>query len=32
MKALKTFIKSFKAPQRDEKIKISVNFYFNIAF
>ena len=27
MKALKAFIKPFEAPQRNMKIKISVNFY-----
>ena len=32
MKALKTFIKSFEAPQGSVKIKISFNFYFNTAF
>ena len=29
MKALKAFIKPFEAPQRNVKIKILVNFYFN---
>ena len=32
VKTLKAFIKPFKAPQRSEKIKIEVNFYFNIKF
>ena len=32
MKALKAFIKPFEAPQRSVKIKIGVNFYFNINF
>ena len=32
MKALKTFIKPFEAPQGSVKIKISFNFYFNTAF
>ena len=32
MKALKTFIKPFEAPQRSVKIKIYVDFYFNITF
>ena len=30
MKALKAFIKLFEAPQKNMKIKISVNFYFDI--
>ena len=30
MKALKSFIKLSEAPQRSEKIKKSVNFYFNV--
>ena len=32
MKALKAFIKLFKAPQRIVNIKISVSFYFNTTF
>ena len=32
VKTLKAFIKPFEAPQRSEKIKIEVNFYFNINF
>ena len=32
MKALKAFTKPFEAPQRSAKIKISVNFCFNINF
>ena len=32
MKALKAFIKAFKAPQRSVKIKIYVNFHFNAIF
>ena len=32
MKALKAFIKPFEVPQRSVKIKILVNFYFNINF
>ena len=32
MKALKTFIKPFGAPQRSVKIKIYVDFYFNTTF
>ena len=32
MKALKAFIKPFEVPQRSVKIKILINFYFNINF
>ena len=32
MKVLKAFIKPFDAPQRSMKIKIYVNFHFNVAF
>ena len=32
MKLFKAFIKPFEAPQRKVKIKISVNFHFNINF
>ena len=32
MKALKTFIKYYEAPQRSVKIKIELNFYFNTTF
>ena len=32
MKALKGFIKPFKASQRSMKMKIQVNFYFNTTF
>ena len=32
MKPLKAFIKPFELPQRSVKIKIDVNFYFNITF
>ena len=32
MKALKVFIKPFEAPQRNVKIKIYANFYFNTTF
>ena len=32
MKALRAFIKPFEAPQRSEKIKIELNFYFNTTF
>ena len=32
MMALKAFVKPFEAPQKRVKIKISVNFYFNIKF
>ena len=33
MKAfIKAFIKAFEAPQRNVKIKIQVNFYFNTGF
>ena len=32
MKAFKAFIKPFEAPQGSVKIKIYVNFYFNIIF
>ena len=30
--SLKAFIKHFEAPQRSVKIKIYVNFYFDITF
>ena len=32
MKALKAFIKPFEVPKRSVKIKIQLNFYFNITF
>ena len=32
IKVLKAFIKPFEVPQRSVKIKILVNFYFNISF
>ena len=32
MKALNAFAKPFEAPQRSVKIKIYLNFYFNITF
>ena len=32
MKELKAFAKPFEAPQRSVKIKIFLNFYFNITF
>ena len=32
IKALKAFIKPFEVPQRSVKIKILINFYFNINF
>ena len=32
IKVLKAFIKPFEVPQRSVKIKILVNFYFNINF
>ena len=32
MKALKAVIKPFEAQQRSVKIKIYVNFYFNVTF
>ena len=32
LKALKAFIKPFEVPQRSVKIKILINFYFNINF
>ena len=32
MKALKTIIKYYEAPQRSVKIKIELNFYFNTTF
>ena len=31
-KAFKAFIKPFEAPQRNVKIKIYLNFYFNTVF
>ena len=30
MKAFKAFIKPFEAPQKSVKIKMEVNFYFNV--
>ena len=32
MKAINAFIKPFETPQRNLKIKISVNFYFDKSF
>ena len=32
MKALKDFIKPFEASQRSVKIKLKLNFYFNVTF
>ena len=32
LKPLKAFIKPFEAPQKNVKIKIQFNFYFNTTF
>ena len=32
MKAVKALIRPFEAPQKSEKIKILLNFYFNTTF